>query len=185
MSQIVLASASPRRQALLKRLVPHFLVCPCSDEEIPAENLPPQEAVMALAAHKAQAVGQMHPQALTIGADTAVFLGQTMLGKPADENDAFCQLCALSGKTHQVITGVALYKKGKTETFFVSTDVLFYPLSEKEIWDYIQTGEPMDKAGSYGIQGKGGLLVKSIVGDYYNVVGLPIAPLWRKIRPYL
>jgi len=185
MTQVVLASQSPRRKDLLHRLIPQFTVCPCEDEEVVAQNLSPQEAVMALALHKAQTVGKIYPQALTIGADTAVFYQETIFGKPHSEQEAFEQLSFLQGRTHQVVTGVALHKQGKTEQFFVCTDVLFYPLSSSEIKDYIRTGEFVDKAGSYAIQGKGALLVKGIAGDYYNVVGLPIATLWRKMQKYL
>lgn len=180
--QYVLASASPRRKELLGRLGISFdILVSHADESVPEGTLPADAAVMT-AEKKAKAVAALRPDACVIGADTIVVLGSTVMGKPADEADAVRMLTALSGRTHQVMTGVAVVYGGKTRTFVQVTDVTFYPLSEAEIKAYVASGEPMDKAGAYGIQGLGCTLVKGICGDYFNVVGLPVAELNRVLK---
>ncbi|MCL2509281.1 MAG: Maf family protein [Oscillospiraceae bacterium] len=144
--------------------------------------LPPGEAVMRIAEQKAGAVAALCPDDTVIGADTVVTLGDAVLGKPKDERNAADMLRMLSGQTHTVYTGVCVVRGGEARSFFEQTDVTFYPLSEAEILAYAATGEPMDKAGAYGIQGRGAALVKEIHGDYLNVVGLPLARLLRELN---
>ena len=178
----VLASASPRRKELIKYITPDFSVDVSSCEEICPDSLPSRERPEFLARLKAKEVAARHGNDdVIIAADTAVFLGDTMLGKPADDGEAFSMLSSLSGNVHTVITGCCVIKGDKTLSFSVPTDVEFFSLTEKEIKDYIATGDGKDKAGAYGIQSGGALLVKKINGDYFNVVGLPIAPLSRVV----
>ena len=180
---IVLASASPRRRELLQTAGVEFTVCVSDAEERIPPGTPPHEAVMLLAKQKALAVAKDRPNDLVIGADTVVVYDGAILGKPADEADAARMLRMLSGRTHTVYTGVCLVSAGSAETFFEQTQVTFYPLTDDEIAAYIATGEPMDKAGAYGIQGRGCTLVRGICGDYFNVVGLPVAALCRRLKP--
>ncbi len=181
---VVLASASPRRRELLQTAGVTFTVKVSDADEHIEPDTPPHEAVMSLARQKAQAVAKSCPDDLVIGADTVVVYDGAILGKPADEGDAARMLRMLSGKTHTVFTGVCIVRAGKTETFFEQTQVTFYPLTEREIAEYVATREPMDKAGAYGIQGRGCTLVQCICGDYFNVVGLPVAALCRRLREY-
>lgn len=181
---IVLASASPRRRELLQTAGVRFSVRVSQADEQIAPGTPPHEAVMQLARQKAQAVAQACPDDLVIGADTVVVLDGEILGKPADTADAARMLRRLSGQTHTVYTGVCLLRAGTAETFFEQTQVTFYPLTDAEIAAYVATGEPMDKAGAYGIQGRGCTLVREIRGDYFNVVGLPVAALYRRLSGF-
>lgn len=181
--QLILASQSPRRQELLRLITPDFMVCPADVDEGLIEGVPLSEEVARLAAAKAQAVAAHHPEAAVIGSDTLVVCDGQALGKPKDERDAQRMLTCLSGRTHEVMTGLALYVPGKpvcTDT--VITEVRFAPLDEMEIAAYIQTGEPMDKAGAYGIQGLGARLITGISGDYYSVMGLPVRRLYERMR---
>ncbi len=180
--EYILASASPRRQELLKNIIDFFKILPADIEEILPEGISAEAAAEYLAVSKAKHISALYPSALVIGCDTAVIIGGEILGKPKDTLDAKRMLKLLSGKKHSVITGCALFCGNKSMSFSAVTQVEFYPLSEAEIEAYVQTGEPMDKAGAYGIQGEGCLLVKSINGDYFNVVGLPVAELSRKIK---
>ena len=189
MEKIVLASGSPRRKELLARTGVDFSVV-VSDGEEKTELTDPAGTVEQLSLDKALAVakkleGEKTP-CLIIGADTVVAFEGEILGKPADEADAMHTLLKLQGKAHQVYTGVTLLVKEqdgwKPHTFSEKTDVEFYPVSEKELQDYIRTGEPMDKAGSYGIQGTFGIYVKGICGDYNNVVGLPVGRLVYELK---
>lgn len=180
--KIILASASPRRKELLTLAGIEYEVVVSQCEETLPDGITPDKAVEELARQKAEDVFCRHDDAMIIAADTVVALGNTILGKPKDEDDAFNMLSSLSGRRHTVYTGVCIKTKDKTDIFYVATDVEFYELSEKEIKDYIATGEPMDKAGAYGIQGKGFVLVKGIHGDYFNVVGLPLSETVRHIR---
>lgn len=186
--KIILASASPRRQELMQWVAPGFTVQVANVEEVVPEFLPVTEAPEYLAVMKAQAVALHQPQALVIGSDTSVFIevsGQLqMLGKPENEQEAAQMLHMLSGRQHVVRTGCCLCYQGRKHSFTEEASVEFYPLSEQEIQDYIATGEPMDKAGAYGIQGYGSLLVKGIVGDFYTVMGLPVARLKREMREF-
>ena len=175
---IVLASQSPRRRELLERLgLPFRVIVPDIDEHMD-RPLPPAELVAAISGEKARAAQALAgPDAIVIAADTVVALEGAVLGKPADELDAFKMLSALSGVRHQVYTGVTVCRGGEKQTAHEVTDVTFRELSEEEIEHYIATGEPMDKAGAYGIQGYGALLIQGISGDYYNVMGLPVCRL--------
>lgn len=177
---IILASGSPRRKELLKMLYADFSVIPADiDETIPMKTDVLQVAEY-LAVKKAKAIKSKG--ALVIACDTVVICDGIILGKPENSHHAFEMLKSLSGKKHSVVTGVCLSLNNKTCSFSEKTEVEFYPLSDSEISSYIMTGEPMDKAGAYGIQGLGGLFVKGINGDFYNVVGLPVARLKREIK---
>lgn len=177
--KIILASQSPRRKELLERMgIRDFETISPNVDESAFHGLPPEELVRRLSAEKAAAVaGKVGEDAIVIAADTVVALEGAVLGKPADELDAFKMLSALSGVRHQVYTGVTVCRGGEKQTAHEVTDVTFRELSEREIEDYIATGEPMDKAGAYGIQGYGALLIQGISGDYYNVMGLPVCRL--------
>ena len=199
MSQMILASASPRRKELLEQIGAEFVICPAKGEEVITET-DPSAVVMELSRQTAEEVAygvliynEQHadlatPQdILVIGADTVVAYENQILGKPKDEEDARRMLTMLSGKTHSVYTGVTFVfidKEGRTgeHCFFEKTDVCMYPLKEEEIDRYIQSGDPMDKAGSYGIQGRFAIHIKEIRGDYNNVVGLPVARLYQELQ---
>lgn len=189
MEIIVLASGSPRRKELLAKTGLKFSVVVSGGEE-KAETSDPAETVEKLSLDKASAVADLlqaekEPQ-LIIGADTVVACDGEILGKPSDREDAFRMLWKLQGQTHQVYTGVTLLLKKKhtwqAHTFSEKTDVQFYPVSREELLAYIETGEHMDKAGSYGIQGGFGIYVKGICGDYNNVVGLPVGRLVYELK---
>ena len=177
MSKIILASASPRRKELMELAGYDFEVICADIVEVVPEEAMPQEVVMSLALQKAQAVAAEHKEAVVIGSDTVVALDGKILGKPHSEQEACEMLRSLSGRTHKVFTGVAIVCGGKVKNFFDETDVEFYSLGDDEIKKYVATGEPTDKAGAYGIQGKGSVLVKRINGDFFSVMGLPIAKL--------
>ena len=181
---IVLASQSPRRQELLARIgVEDFKTLSLDIDESYPEGLSPEDTVRYIAKKKCDAAAALcAPDDLIITADTMVFLGNDRLGKPHDETDAFRMLRALSGRAHTVCTGVSVRRGAQEERFAVSTRVFFRPMTDDEIRAYIKTGEPMDKAGAYGIQGHGALLIKGIEGDYYSVMGLPVAPLYTILR---
>ena len=181
---IVLASASPRRKQLLEMLgIENLKILPAKGEEIAPENAAPQELVMALAAHKAREVAeQCAADDLVIGADTIVWLDGRPLGKPHSEDEAARMLRSLSGRTHRVYTGVALVRGGETVTGCEESGVTFRELTDDEIRRYVQSGEPMDKAGAYGAQGRGALLVKRIEGDFFNVMGLPLCRLGQLLK---
>ncbi len=176
---LILASQSPRRQELLRLITREFVVRPTGcDETLRCAD--PAEHARQLALRKcAAALEQAGPGDAVIAADTVVFLEGTLLEKPADEEEAAAMLRRLSGRTHRVCTGVAVAFRGEIRSFTEETEVTFYPLSEELIGWYVATGEPMDKAGAYGIQGRGALLVQGIRGDYANVVGLPVSRLFR------
>jgi septum formation protein len=177
--RIILASESPRRSALLKSLGIKFSVMPSNADErsTGAEN--PGSYVKRVASLKAESVSARVKRGIIIGADTVVVINKKIIGKPKDERDAFVTLKLLSGKTHTVMTGVCVINKysGKRRVIVVSTKVRFRRLGNRIIRWYLNTGEPMGKAGSYAIQGKGSVLVNSIQGDYNNIVGLPLAAL--------
>lgn len=184
--RIILASASPRRKELLTRMgLTEFSVITSDADETLQEGLSPAQQVEMLSLRKAQSVASLvQDDALVIAADTVVTLNGAILGKPSDEKDAFSMLSALSGARHQVYTGVTVIQQDKTLTRHEMTSVDFRPLSPEEIMQYIATGECMDKAGAYGIQGFGALLVEGIVGDYYNVMGLPVVCLARMLSEF-
>ena len=182
MKHIILASASPRRKEILELADLEFDVMPSDAQEITTKTAP-NEVVMELASIKAKDIyKKSEKQSMIVGADTVVAYQGQILGKPTDEADAKRMLTMLSGQTHEVYTGVCVIEDGKTKTFYEETKVTFYEISEDEIERYIETGEPMDKAGSYGIQGKAAVFIKGIEGDYYNVVGFPIARFLQEIR---
>jgi septum formation protein len=181
-----LASGSPRRQELLRRIgIEQFdVVIPQADESYPA-GLSARDTVAHIARAKADAARALTAETdLVITADTMVFLGDERLGKPHSEADALRMLTELSGNRHTVCTGVTVRRGDRLNCFTTSTDVYFRPASETELRAYIASGEPMDKAGGYGIQGLGALLVERIDGDYYNVMGLPLLPLARALREF-
>lgn len=182
MRRIVLASASPRRRELIKLISDDVICVPSGEDESLPDGIAASETPEYLAKLKAQSVARDYPDDIVIGSDTVVILSGELLSKPESAEDACKKLSSLSGKVHQVITGCCIIKDGNMRTFSETTEVEFYPLSEKEIRDYIATGEPMDKAGAYGIQGRGALFVKGIKGDYFNVVGLPVAKLSRELE---
>lgn len=185
MSKIILASASPRRKELMELAGYDFEVICADIVEVVPEEAMPQEVVMSLALQKAQAVAAEHKEAVVIGSDTVVALDGKILGKPHSEQEACEMLRLLSGRTHKVFTGVAIVCGGKVKNFFDETDVEFYSLGDDEIKKYVATGEPTDKAGAYGIQGKGSVLVKRINGDFFSVMGLPIAKLYREMSDFV
>ncbi len=203
MSMIILASGSPRRKELLEQIGLEFEICPAKGEEVIMTTIP-HEAVLELSRQKAEEVAggiaaylehgipsQLMGEAkgqdiLVIGADTVVAYGDKILGKPKDEENAREMLSLLSGNTHSVYTGVTcvfISADGKTgeHSFYEKTDVSMCPMSPEQIQRYIATGEPMDKAGSYAIQGKCAVYVRKIDGDYNNVVGLPVGRLYQEL----
>ena len=185
MPKIILASASPRRKELMELAGYDFEVICADIVEVVPEEAMPQEVVMSLALQKAQAVAAEHKEAVVIGSDTVVALDGKIIGKPHSEQEACEMLRSLSGRTHKVFTGVAIVCGGKVKNFFDETDVEFYSLGDDEIKKYVATGEPTDKAGAYGIQGKGSVLVKRINGDFFSVMGLPIAKLYREMSDFV
>ncbi len=185
MKQIILASQSPRRKELLGRFCQNMIICADHTEEVKIPGEKPEDMVMRLALTKAKNVAKTRGEdALVIGADTVVVLDGNVLGKPEDKEDAFRMLRSLSGNKHTVFTGVAvLDTETETEkTFAEATKVRFKELNDDEIAAYIQSGEPMDKAGAYGIQELGSLLIEGVEGDYFNVVGLPICRLGKMLK---
>lgn len=208
MRRLILASASPRRKELLEQAGAVFEIIPAKGEELITKE-EPREVVMELALQKAKEVAALVPEQesaaspgkvkvrtsnlsadgeemFILGADTVVACDGRILGKPVDEADAVRMLSMLSGNTHSVYTGVAVvWKKDGNEQifqFYEETKVTMYPMSQAEIEAYVKTGEPMDKAGAYGIQGKCAIYIEKIMGDYNNVVGLPIARIYQEMK---
>lgn len=186
MSRIVLASGSPRRQELLNRIgITDFDIrVPQTDEHYPT-GLTPAQIVEYISREKADAAAKLcTPEEIVITADTMVFLDQQRLGKPKDEADALRMLTDLAGRRHTVCTGVTLRQGQRSLTRAQSTDVYFRPAGREELMAYIRGGEPMDKAGAYGVQGQGALLVERIDGDFFNVMGLPVLLLSRMLAEF-
>ncbi len=182
---LILASQSPRRRELLSLIeVPFNTVSPQVAETLNAE-MPLSKAVEDLAYRKASNVLEKYPHAIILAADTIVVLDGEVLGKPNDSADAKRMLKALSGKSHEVITGVCILSNEVKKIFSSKTIVKFYELSDELIDAYVATSSPMDKAGAYGIQDKGALFVKSIQGDYYTVMGLPLARVYQSLVEYI
>lgn len=192
MREIIIASQSPRRRELMEQAGYEFTVIPSTVEEVITKTLPYQ-VVEELSGQKARDVYDITIQKngntkdiLVIGADTVVALGDKILGKPKSKEDAVNMLMALQGNTHQVYTGVTLVwnYEGQTceKSFYECTRVTFYPMSMEEIESYVNSNDPMDKAGAYGIQGRCAVYIKEICGDYNNVVGLPIARLYQELK---
>ena len=177
--EIILASKSPRRREILENTKVRFSIEESQIDEVIKLNELPKETVMRLAYEKALDVANRNKNSLVIGADTIVVINDTILGKPKDDIEAFSMLKLLSGKTHYVITGFALINLSLDKKIIDCqvSQVTFKELSEQCIKDYLQTKESLDKAGAYGIQGYGGLLVENIQGDYFNIVGLPISKI--------
>ncbi len=186
---LILASASPRRRDILTLAGVEHLVCPASGEWAP-EDLPPIERVRALARSKAAEVAAKYPDSLVLGSDTMVVLDEVALGKPKSNEDAVEMLLSLQGRTHQVMTGVWLIRTDAAGTFVKEdgftdvTEVEFFPITREQAQAYVATGEPMDKAGAYGIQGKGMRFVSGIRGDFYTVMGLPGGRLLRFLADF-
>lgn len=179
--QLILASGSPRRKELLSLFHIPFTVVPADvDETMDPANAPCEE-VARLSAKKARAV-KREPDDVVIAADTIVVCEGKVLGKPKSEENAYHMLSLLSGRDHQVMTGCTVLRGEKCETFTEVTDLHFRTLSEREIRAYIASGEPMDKAGAYGIQGGAALFCRRMEGDYYNVMGLPVCRLWQTLQ---
>lgn len=179
---IILASQSPRRKELLKLLGLEFEIHVSNIDETINTELSIQDMVMDLAYQKAKKVFNQFPDDVVIGSDTIVVNNNNILGKPKSRDDAFNMLKELSGKVHSVITAVSILTPKHDKIFYNETKVTFYKLSDKEIYKYIDTNEPMDKAGAYGIQGHAAKFVKSIEGDYYTVMGLPIGMLYQNLK---
>lgn len=183
---IILASQSPRRRQLLGQIgLDHFIVRPARGEEIMDPALSPAQLVEELSRQKAREVaGASDPGDLVIAADTVVAIDGRVLGKPHDREEACAMLSALSGREHTVYTGVSVCRDDRMLTQHEATQVRFRPLSPREIQAYVDSGEPMDKAGAYGVQELGALLVEGIRGDYFNVVGLPLCRLGQMLSQF-
>ena len=179
--QLILASQSPRRRDLLQLLQVAFTVRPADIDEAMDPTKPPEQEVARVSKLKAEATSR-EPGDVVIAADTIVVLEDRVLGKPADKAEANSMLRALSGRDHQVMTGITVLRGSNAITHTEITDVHFRPLTEEEIFRYVETGEPMDKAGAYGIQGFAAPFVEGIRGDYYNVMGLPVCRLEQMLR---
>ncbi|MBQ3000598.1 MAG: septum formation inhibitor Maf [Oscillospiraceae bacterium] len=182
--EIILASQSPRRQELMGFFPFPFTVrVSQADEKMDSSRLP-QDEVARISRNKAYAVERTDTD-IVIGADTIVVCDGEVLGKPKDEQDAFRMLVMLSGRSHQVMTGVTVLQGERSVSFTEITDVYFRKLKETEIYNYIHTGDPMDKAGAYGIQSDACIFVEKLVGDYYNVVGLPVCRLYTVLQRFM
>lgn len=180
--ELILASASPRRRELMEYFDMPFTVIPATGPETPPAGADAGQTVQALSLAKAREVADTHPDAAVIGADTVVETDGAILGKPRDEADAKRMLRLLSGREHRVHTGVTVIKDGRTLSRRAVTRVFFRRMTDAQIDAYVATGEPMDKAGAYGYQGRAGLYVERIEGDFFNVVGLPLCLLGQMLR---
>lgn len=187
MKRLILASGSPRRRELMSQVGLDFTVV-TSDADENIKEMEPEDYVRELSSIKAQSVLEQYADkddsVIVIGADTIVYHKGEILTKPKDEEDAFRILKSLEGQIHQVYTGVTICSTHKNVSFYEKTDVWVYDMTDEEIRDYISTGEPMDKAGAYGIQGKFAAYIKGIEGDYNNVVGLPVARLVHELKTF-
>ncbi|MFS7390949.1 nucleoside triphosphate pyrophosphatase [Carnobacterium maltaromaticum] len=182
--KVILASGSPRRKELLSKIISNFEVVVSDVDETIDESLPGNVIVSELAKRKALVVAENFPTDLVIGSDTIVYLDGQVLGKPTNEQEAAQMLGKLSGTKHHVYTAVYMINGSLEVTEVVDTVVTLYSLTEKEITNYIASGEPMDKAGAYGIQGLGALLVSEIQGDFYAVAGFPVAVVYRMLAKF-
>jgi septum formation protein len=182
--KFVLASASPRRRELLASIGLEFVVEPSNVVEVRQEGEAPEEYVARLSREKAHALAVLHPSEWIIAADTTVLLGDELLEKPIDHADAARMLGTIAGRTHTVYTGVTLVnlEKEHHDTRIAESEVRMLPLSDRDIEWYVRTGEPLDKAGAYAVQGIGAMFIDSIHGSYTNVVGLPLATLFQMLR---
>ena len=184
MADFILASASPRRKEILSNAGFSFDIIPSEADESINESLSPEETVKELARRKAQYILERYPDKVVFGCDTVVAVDAVILGKPENDEDAFRMLKKLSGRSHRVSTGVCVISSEKEICFSQTTQVIFYELSDETIKSYIATGECSDKAGSYGIQGYGSVLVKEIRGDYFSVMGLPASEASRALGEF-
>lgn len=184
MADFILASASPRRKEILTNAGFFFEIIPSDADETVEENLSPEETVKELARRKAQYILDKYPDSVVFGCDTVVAVDGVILGKPSDDKEAYRMLRMLSGRSHKVSTGVCVVSAGREICFSDTTEVTFYELSDETIRSYIATGECSDKAGAYGIQGYGSVLVKEIKGDYFSVMGLPAAKASRALNEF-
>lgn len=182
---IILASASPRRRELMKMITDDFTAVSADVDETIPENMRPLKVSEYLAQIKAESVRENFPHDIVIGCDTTVICGDMILGKPKDKSECHEFMRMLSGRTHQVATGCCIISPDKIKSFTEITDVTFRRLSDEEIEKYISTAEPYDKAGGYGIQGRGSLLIEKINGDYFNVVGLPVSELNQQLKFFI
>lgn len=182
---IILASKSPRRTEILSLMGIKHIIIPSSEEEIINLSLTPKEVVKSLAYQKASSISKDHPSDLVIGSDTIVVINDQILGKPKDYNDAVRMLTLLQNNTHQVMTGVSLIKGNQIDTFVDIADVVFNPMTKKEIEYYLEKEKPFDKAGAYGIQDKHANFVKEIKGDFYTIMGLPKDKLGQHITNFI
>lgn len=185
---LILASGSPRRREILEQIGIEFIVCVSDVKEVITKTNPDQ-VVLELAEQKGEFVAKQFKEGIILSADTIVSAKGQILGKPQGKEEAYEMLQCLSGQTHSVYTGVCILRKEKGQItgkklFFEETKVEMYPLTEQEIQNYIEDGEPLDKAGAYGIQGKAAIFVKAIQGDYYNVVGLPVARVYQELKNF-
>ena len=185
MRKFILASKSPRRQELLKDILDEFIVEPSFAPEVVPQDTKVEDIPLKLSLLKARDIAKNHKGDIVIGSDTVVVVEKQVLTKPADNYEAFEMLKILSGRKHKVITGCAIVCDDKETSFCVETVVEFYNLSDEEINEYISTGDCLDKAGAYGVQSFGKTLVKGICGDYFNVVGLPVARLKRELDAFV
>lgn len=186
MKKIILASSSPRRKKLLEKIGLKFKIVPSSLNEEVEQNLTPAKLVKSLSLQKAKDIAKREKNAIIIAADTMVFLGDEIIGKPKNKTHARQILKSLSGKFHFIITGFTIINSAdnKTITRSVKTTVYMKKMTNQEIDDYIKTEEPLDKAGAYGIQGLGGKFIAKIKGDYFNVVGLPLPALIKSLKKF-
>ena len=179
--ELILASQSPRRREILDLMGLAYTTEVCTEPEQIVQGLSAPETVMHLARQKAEYALRLHPGACVIGADTIVCLDGEIIGKPRSSEDAVRTLNRMQGRSHTVYTGVAVLKAGSADVRYAATDVRFRPMTEKEIRWYVSTGEPLDKAGSYGVQGLASAFVESVDGNYFNVVGLPASLLYEML----
>lgn len=182
---IILASASPRRRELFNLITNDFTAVSTSADETLPDRISPVSAAEYLSEIKARAAAELYPDDLVIGCDTTVICNSMILGKPSDKDQCRSFMEMLSGKTHSVITGCTIIYQKEKISFSVSTEVTFRQLEADEIEQYISSDEPYDKAGGYGIQGKGALLIEKINGDYFNVVGLPVSRLSCELKKFI
>ncbi|MEH7332713.1 Maf family protein [Neobacillus drentensis] len=182
MQNLILASSSPRRKELLETLQLTFAISSSEVDESFDPSLSPEAVVMELAERKATVIFKQNPDSFVIGSDTIVVADNRILGKPADEAEAISMLQSLSGRQHEVFTGVSILSPTSSTRFYEKTEVWFWELTDEEIRSYVKSGEPLDKAGAYGIQQLGSMLVKKIHGDYFAVVGLPVARTVRELQ---
>lgn len=180
--RVILASKSPRRQQLLKYIVEDFEILVSETDEIIDPSLSTEDLVMALALEKAEEIAASNKDAIVLGFDTLVILDGVPVGKPVDYDDAFRMVRALSNRSHIVVTGCAIVFGSHIDTFYGEATVTFNNMTDVEIHEYLETKEPFDKAGAYGIQGYGARYIKEIHGDYYTVMGMPLQKLYNKLR---